>query len=64
MRFKYGQVDLKLGLVMAASATVGVQAGIRVQEMILAKWGEAGSNLYVSLSFVTCACHCRWLRLL
>jgi len=46
------QVDLKLGLVMAASATVGVQAGIKIQEMILAKWGEAGSNLYVSLSFV------------
>lgn len=52
-RYKYGQVDLKLGLVMAASATVGVQAGIKIQEMILAKWGEAGSNLYVSLSFVT-----------
>jgi uncharacterized membrane protein YfcA len=51
-RFKYGQVDLKLGLVMAASATVGVQIGIKIQEMILAKWGEAGSNLYVSLSFV------------
>jgi uncharacterized protein len=51
-RYKYGQVDLKLGLVMAASATVGVQAGIKIQEMILAKWGEAGSNLYVSLSFV------------
>ncbi|MBI4964041.1 MAG: sulfite exporter TauE/SafE family protein [Desulfomonile tiedjei] len=51
-RFKYGQVDLKLGIVMAASATVGVQAGIKIQEMILARWGEAGSNLYVSLSFV------------
>ncbi len=51
-RYKYGQVDLKLGLVMAASATVGVQAGIKLQEMVLAKWGEAGSNLYVSVSFV------------
>jgi len=51
-RFKYGQVDLKLGIVMAASATVGVQAGIKIQEMILSKWGEAGSNLYVSVSFV------------
>lgn len=51
-RFKYGQVDLKLGIVMAASATVGVQAGIKIQEIILTKWGEAGSNLYVSLSFV------------
>ncbi len=52
-RYKYGQVDIKLGLVMAASATVGVQAGIKIQEYVLSKWGEAGSNLYVSLSFVT-----------
>jgi uncharacterized membrane protein YfcA len=51
-RFKYGQVDLKLGLIMALSATVGVQVGIQIQHWILAKWGEAGSNLYVSLAFV------------
>ena len=51
-RFKYGQVDIKLGLYMAASATLGVQAGIKIQELILERWGQAGSNLYVSLSFV------------
>ncbi len=51
-RFKYGQVDLKLGLIMAVSATVGVQQGIKVQEYIFNKWGDAGSNLYVSLAFV------------
>src|SRR5512143_2054541 len=51
-RFKYGQVDIKLGLVMAASAGIGVWVGIKIQEMILAAWGQAGSNLYVSLSFV------------
>jgi len=51
-RFKYGQVDIKLGLVMAASAGVGVQLGIKIQQWILDKWGQAGSNLYVSLSFV------------
>ncbi len=51
-RFKYGQVDIKLGLVMAASAGVGVQIGIKIQQMILAAWGPAGSDLYVSLSFV------------
>jgi uncharacterized membrane protein YfcA len=51
-RFKYGQVDIKLGLVMAVSAGVGVQVGIKIQEWILEKWGQAGSNLYVSLSFV------------
>jgi uncharacterized protein len=51
-RFRYGQVDIKLGLVMAASAGIGVQVGIKIQQMILAAWGQAGSNLYVSLSFV------------
>ncbi len=51
-RYKYGQVDIKLGLVMASSAGLGVWVGIKIQEMILAAWGQAGSNLYVSLSFV------------
>lgn len=51
-RWKYGQVDIKLGLVMAASAGVGVWVGIKIQEWILQQWGKAGSNLYVSLSFV------------
>jgi len=51
-RYKYGQVDIKLGLVMAASAGVGVQVGIKIQQWILEKWGQAGSDLYVSLSFV------------
>jgi uncharacterized protein len=51
-RYKYGQVDIKLGLVMAVSAGVGVQVGIKIQQVILNKWGPAGSDLYVSLSFV------------
>jgi len=51
-RWKYGQVDLKLGLIVAASAGVGVLVGIRIQEYILRRWGQAGSNLYVSLAFV------------
>ena len=51
-RFQYGQVDVKLGLIMAASAGVGVQIGIKIQQVVLALWGQAGSDLYVSLSFV------------
>jgi hypothetical protein len=51
-RMKYGQVDVKLGLMMASSAGIGVWIGIMIQEAILAAWGEAGSNLYVSVSFV------------
>lgn len=51
-RFKYGQVDIKLGLVMAASAGVGVQAGIKLQQYILNQWGQVGSDLYVSFAFI------------
>lgn len=51
-RFRYGQVDVKMGLIMAASAGIGVQIGIKIQQIILAMWGSAGSDLYVSTSFV------------
>ncbi len=51
-RYKYGQVDVKMGLIIGVSAEFGVQIGIQVQKMILEAWGEAGSNLYVSLAFV------------
>jgi uncharacterized membrane protein YfcA len=51
-RYKYGQVDLKLGLYIAATAAIGVLIGIKIQEAVLAAWGEAGSNLYISVSFV------------
>ena len=51
-RYKYGQVDLKLGLYIAATAAVGVLIGIKIEEAVLAAWGEAGSNLYISVSFV------------
>jgi hypothetical protein len=51
-RWKYGQVDFKLGLVMASTAIIGVQIGIRIQKYILDHWGNEGSNLYVSVVFV------------
>jgi len=51
-RYRYGQVDIKLGVIMGLFAEIGVQVGINIQQAILEKWGEAGSNLYVSLSFV------------
>jgi uncharacterized membrane protein YfcA len=51
-RYKYGQVDLKLGLIMGVFAEIGVQLGIMMQKHILDKWGQAGSNLYVSIVFV------------
>ena len=51
-RYKYGQADVKLGLVMAVTAIIGVQIGIKIQKYILNHWGNAGSNLYVSVVFV------------
>jgi uncharacterized membrane protein YfcA len=51
-RHKFGQVDVKLGLVMAASAGVGVWIGAGFMEDVRRSYGEAGSNLYVSMAFV------------
>jgi uncharacterized protein len=51
-RYKYGQVDIKLGIIMGVFAEIGVQLGIMVQRHILEKFGQAGSNLYVSFIFV------------
>lgn len=51
-RYKYGQADIKLGVVMASTAIIGVQIGIRIQKYILNQFGNAGSNLYVSFVFM------------
>jgi len=51
-RNKFGHVDVKLGLVMAASAAIGVWLGADIQHQIKGNFGEPGSNLYVSLAFV------------
>lgn len=51
-RAKYGQVDVKLGLVMGASAEAGVLYGAHIQHNIKEAFGDAGSNLYVSVAFV------------
>lgn len=51
-RWKYGQADLKLGLVVAVTSMIGVEIGIKIQKFILNSWGNAGSNLYVSVVFV------------
>ena len=51
-RAKYGQVDVKLGLVLGVSAEAGVLYGAHIQESIKRAFGDAGSNLYVSVAFV------------
>lgn len=51
-RAKYGQVDVKLGIVLGISAEAGVLYGASIQEHIKKSFGDAGSNLYVSAAFV------------
>lgn len=51
-RARYGHVDVKLGVVLGLSAEAGVLYGAHVQESIRRAFGDAGSNLYVSVAFV------------
>jgi len=51
-RYKFGQVDLKVGLILGLSAELGMLYGAGVQEDVKARLGDAGSNLYVSFAFV------------
>jgi hypothetical protein len=45
-------VDVKLGIVLGISAEAGVLYGAHIQESIKKAFGDAGSNLYVSVAFV------------
>jgi nucleotide-binding universal stress UspA family protein/uncharacterized membrane protein YfcA len=51
-RAKYGQVDVKLGIIMGISAEAGILYGAHIQESVKRSFGDAGSNLYVSAAFV------------
>ena len=51
-RHKFGQVDVKLGIVLGISAEAGVLYGAGIQETIREVFGKAGSNLYVSSVFI------------
>ncbi len=51
-RAKYGQVDVKLGIVVGISAEAGVLYGASIQTQIKEIFGDVGSNLYVSFVFV------------
>ncbi|MCG6871898.1 MAG: sulfite exporter TauE/SafE family protein [Gammaproteobacteria bacterium] len=51
-RAKYGQVDLKLGIVMGLFAEAGVFAGKVVMTRIRDAFGDTGTDLYVSAVFV------------
>ena len=51
-RHKYGQVDIKLGLIMGVFAELGVLIGKHAMTSVKHTYGEVGTNLYVSVVFV------------
>jgi nucleotide-binding universal stress UspA family protein/uncharacterized membrane protein YfcA len=51
-RNKYGQVDIKLGVVLGIFAEAGVLFGKHLMVGIKESFGAAGTNLYVSVVFV------------
>jgi uncharacterized membrane protein YfcA len=51
-RYKFGQVDVKLGLTMGLFAEAGVFAGKSLMTSIRAAFGDSGTDLYVSAVFV------------
>ncbi len=51
-RARFGQVDVKLGIVMGISAEGGMLLGAQIQDNIKRAFGDAGSNLYISVVFV------------
>lgn len=51
-RHKYGQVDVKLGIIMGVFAEIGMLIGKNVMTGIKHTYGEIGTSLYVSVVFV------------
>lgn len=51
-RHKYGQVDVKLGLVMSVFAEAGVLFGKHVMTDVKNTFGAVGTDLYVSVIFI------------
>jgi hypothetical protein len=51
-RHKYGQVDVKLGIIMGIFAEAGVLVGKHLMTDIKHEFGDVGTSLYVSVVFV------------
>jgi uncharacterized protein len=51
-RTKTGLVDIKLAIIMSLSAELGVFCGALIQIYVKDTYGNLGSNLYVSLTFI------------
>ncbi|HNH34740.1 MAG TPA: TSUP family transporter [Rhodocyclaceae bacterium] len=51
-RHKYGQVDVKLGVILGVFAELGMLAGKHVMTEIMRGFGKTGTDLYVSVIFI------------
>ncbi|HEX8964103.1 MAG TPA: TSUP family transporter [Rhodocyclaceae bacterium] len=51
-RHKYGQVDVKLGVILGVFAELGMLAGKQVMTAIKHSFGRVGTDLYVSVIFI------------
>lgn len=51
-RYKYGQVDIKMGVIMGLFAEAGVFVGKHIMTGIRDAFGNAGTDLYVSIVFI------------
>jgi len=51
-RHKYGQVDVKLGVLLGVFAELGMLAGKQVMSGIKHSFGHVGTDLYVSVTFI------------
>jgi nucleotide-binding universal stress UspA family protein/uncharacterized membrane protein YfcA len=51
-RNKYGQVDVKLGVIMGVFAELGIMVGKHVMTEIKQVFGHTGTDLYVSVVFI------------
>jgi uncharacterized membrane protein YfcA len=51
-RHKYGQVDIKLGLILGVFAEFGMLTGKKVMVGIMHQFGKVGTDLYVSVVFI------------
>lgn len=49
---EFGNVDMRMGLVMFIALFAGVKVAVSINKGVLEKMGAAGSNLYISVMFV------------
>jgi hypothetical protein len=57
---EFGNVDMRMGLVMFVALFAGVKVAVSMNKGVLEKMGAAGSNLYISVMFVAILTWVSW----